>query len=43
MTEEMFEKPGLILGLNALFFAVFVFEIVWTLIIIRRLRREQTK
>ena len=34
---------GLVLGLLVFFLAVFVFEIVWTLRIIRRLRREQVQ
>jgi hypothetical protein len=34
---------GLVLGLFIFFLAVFIFEIAWTVKIVRRLRREQAQ
>jgi RsiW-degrading membrane proteinase PrsW (M82 family) len=41
LDDDVGRQLGSVLGLLVFFLAVFVFEIVWTLRIIRRLRREQ--
>jgi len=41
LNDEVGGQLGLVLGLLVFFLAVLVFEIVWTLRITRRLRREQ--
>jgi RsiW-degrading membrane proteinase PrsW (M82 family) len=41
--KDLSGQLGLVLGLLVFFLAVFVFEIVWTLRIIQRLRREQVQ